>query len=412
MNKQRILIVGISAGGAASLPQDLVRRIIAADVLAGGRRHLDYFPDFSGERLLIAGDIDVVVRRLQRAVDGAEQAVVLASGDPMWYGIGTSLRQHFPADVLEVAPAPTACQLAFAALAESWHDAAFFNAHSRPLPDVIQAVCRTGAPKAAILTDNVNTPAAIARALIAAGISCGVPGRDTPCAVCENLGSPEQRIMCETLGKVAEATFAPLNVFIIWLRPDTGSRFRPDRVIGLPDEAYSTSGGLITKREVRLLSLTELGLGASELMWDIGAGSGAVGIEASRSQPSAVVYAIEQRARMVAHLSENARRFAPALRLIEGKAPEACTDLPDPDAVFIGGSGGRMQDIIEMVRQRLRPGGRMVLNVVTLENLQTARMCLPDAAVTQVQISRGVPILDMLRFDALNPVFIISWRKE
>lgn len=179
------------------------------------------------------------------------------------------------------------------------------------------------------------------------------------------------------------------------------------------DEDFSTTDGLMTKREVRLLSLAELAPRPEEVVWDIGAGSGAVSIEVARWQPASTVYAVERRAAMCEHIRENLRRFPVSnLHLIEGSAPGACADLPNPHAVFIGGSGGQLDLIIHMVQQRLHTGGRLVLTLVTLENLQTARDCLPAARVVQVQVSVGVPILGMLRFEAQNPVFLVTWRRE
>jgi len=182
---------------------------------------------------------------------------------------------------------------------------------------------------------------------------------------------------------------------------------------GLPDEAFSTIAGQITKREVRLLSLAELAIRSGDVLWDIGAGSGSVGIEAARACPTARVYAIERRERFVAHMRENLRRFpAPNLRVIHGEAPEACVGLPDPHAIFIGGSGGRLAEIISMAQQRLKPHGRLVLNLVTLDHVHQATALLPDARVVQAQINRGAPIQSLLRLEALNPVFIIAWQKE
>jgi precorrin-6Y C5,15-methyltransferase (decarboxylating) len=179
------------------------------------------------------------------------------------------------------------------------------------------------------------------------------------------------------------------------------------------DEAFSTTGGLLTKREVRLLCLAELALGPNEVLWDIGAGSGAVGIEAARAQPAAAVYAVERRPELGTHIAENLRRFpAPNFQWVEGLAPHACTDWPNPHAIFVGGSGGQLQAIIELARERLHAGGRLVLTLVTLENLAAMRALLPAAQITQVQINRGVPIVDALRFEALNPVFIVTWRNE
>jgi precorrin-6Y C5,15-methyltransferase (decarboxylating) len=397
-------VIGLSGGGAESLPEKLLARINTADLLAGGRRHLSYFPDFSGEKLVIAAEVEPVIQRLQQALDATEQVVVLASGDPLWYGIGATLRHYFPAEALEIIPAATAFQLAFAALAEPWTDAALLSAHSRPLPAVVSSAL--AAPKAAILTDNHHTPLVVAQALREAGLP-----PDSPCAICENLGSAEQRIVHTTLGCVGEETYAPLNVFVIWKGAEETS-LPPPCPPGLLDDSFSTSGGQITKREMRLLALAELALQPGQVLWDIGAGSGSISIEAARAQPAVTIFAVEKRAEMYEHFQENLRRFpAPNVHSSLGVAPEATLDWPDPQAVFIGGSGQKLAEIIPAVQQRLPLGGRLVINLATLENLQIIRTWLPDARVTQVQINRGVPILDMLRFEALNPIFMVTWRK-
>ncbi len=404
----RLLIVGLSGAGAESLPSSLVARIANAGLLVGGQRHLSYFPDFRGEKLVIAADVETVAQRLQQALESGERAVVLASGDPLWYGIGATLRRYFPAEALEIIPASTAFQLAFAALAEPWTDAALLSAHHRPLPAVVSGVL--AASKAAILTDNQHTPLVIAQALLTAGLS-----PVSPCAICENLGSADQRIVYTTLSAVGEETYAPLNVFVVWNRAGeqgSGETTPLPSPPGLPDEAFSTSGGQITKREVRLLALAELALQPGQVLWDIGAGSGSVSIEAGRAQPAAMIYAVEKRTEMYDHFQENLKRFpAPNVRCVLGMAPEVMLDWPAPHAVFIGGSSQKLAEIVQTAQQRLHPGGRLVVNLATLENLFHLRILLPDARVTQVQINRGVPILDMLRFEALNPIFMVTWHK-
>lgn len=408
MSKPKIVIIGLSAAGAASLSATALAQIAQADLLAGGKRHLSYFPDFGGKRVPIAADMGFVAEQLGEARDAGQACVVLASGDPLCYGIGSTLRRWFDADALEVWPAPTAFQMAFAALGEPWHDAALLSAHARPLADVVAGVLN--ASKAAILTDNKQTPAVVAQSLLDAGLPT-----ETACAVCENLGSDDERIVRLTLGACVSSEFAPLNVLVVLSGEREGRREkreeRESRV--LFDGDFSTSKQQITKREVRLLSLAELALGSGETMWDIGAGSGAVSIEAARSCPSAQVFAVEKRPLLCEHIAENLRRFpAPNMAWREGTAPDDCVGWPDPDCVFIGGSGGHLARIVEMAQTRLKRGGRLVLNVVTLENLMKLRTLLPEARVTQVQISRGKPIVEMMRLEALNPVFIVTWRKE
>jgi precorrin-6Y C5,15-methyltransferase (decarboxylating) len=431
----KILVLGVIGSGCEHIAAVQLARVLGADLLVGGERQLAWFPAFQGERLSLAQGLVAAAQRLRQALDAGQRAVVLASGDPLCYGVGASLRRWFTAEELEIVPAPSSYQLAFAALGEPWHDTVLLSAHGRPLADVIRGVA--AATKAAILTDDRHTPAVIAQALLDAGLS-----PSSPCAICENLADTNQRIVRTTLAEAATQSFAMLNVFVVWPGPQTDA---PDEagtapiealaaktlhignandsqlsaigyqlsVIppGLPDDAFSTTGGLITKREVRLLSLAELAPQAGEVLWDLGAGSGAVGIEAARWQPAATVYAVERRAELCAHIRENLRRFSvPNLHLVEGAAPEACTDLPDPHAVFIGGSGGRLAPIVELVRRRLAPGGRLVIALVTLEHLQAARDCLPTARVVQVQVSVGAPIQHMLRLEAQNPIFLLTWR--
>ena len=404
MKAPPILVAGMSAGGVGSLSQSVIARIDDADLLVGGRRHLGYFPDFIGETLIIAADMDAVSQRLLKAIDAGEQAVVLASGDPLCYGIGTTLLRTLPAESLEIVPAPTAFQMAFAALRESWHDAHFLSAHARPLADVVQQT--RWATKVAILTDPQQTPAVIAQALMDDGMT-----GHTPCAICENLGGVDERIVRTTLQIAAQETFASLNVFVIW--PVSGDNQPIQLSTGLSDDAFITSRGQITKREIRLLTIAELDVQAGDVVWDIGAGSGSVSIEIARSQPTARVYAIERRAEFIAHIDANCQRHqTDHVQIVHGSAPDDCTEWPAPNAVFIGGSGGKLAEIIAFAREGLCENGRLVCNLATLENLAQVRALLPNAQVSQVQVSRGVPIGEMMRLQPLNPIFMIKWTKQ
>ena len=224
--------------------------------------------------------------------------------------------------------------------------------------------------------------------------------------------------------------FADLNVFVVWNMENRGATKKPpsDHIEQpspsnyhpaassqqlLPDDAFSTSAKQLTKREIRGLVLAELALGPNEVLWDIGAGSGAVAIDAGRQQPSAQIFAVEKRPELLVHARQNMQTHGvDNVSLVEGVAPSVCVNWPDPNTVFVGGSGGQLEAIVAMITKRLPTDGRLVINLATIENLATVRKLLPQAQITQVQISRGAPILEMTRFEALNPVFMVVWRKK
>lgn len=408
-----IWVVGLTAAGAFGLSATNMRRIHQADLLVGGQRHLDYFPAFGGEKLVVTKSVSTIAEEIRSHRAAGHMVVVLASGDPLCYGIGTSLLRYFQPDELEITPAPSSFQLAFAALGEPWHDAALLSAHGRPLGDVISAVAK--ATKAAILTDNENTPSEIAAALIDANMRA-----DTPCTVCENLGGLEQNVVRTTLLDATVQSFAPLNVFVVWPQPGVAEHTSENRKSWaggyhlplLPDSSFSTSAKQITKREIRGMVLTELAVGPDEVFWDIGTGSGSVSIEIARQQPSVQIFAVDKRSELLAHAQKNVQTHATEnITLVEGVAPAVCQAWPDPNAIFVGGSGGYLEAIIRMATNRLPNGGRLVVNLATIENLAVVRKLLPQAQITQVQISRGVPIIEMMRFEALNPVYIVVWQK-
>jgi precorrin-6Y C5,15-methyltransferase (decarboxylating) len=205
-----IIIIGLSARGQADLSPRQLEMVSGAGTLVGGKRHLGYFPEFGGETIAVVGPLEPILSQIETAYRAGERVVVLASGDPLFHGLGTKLGRRFGTDALQFEPAPTASQLAFAALGEPWDDAALLSVHAHPLESVLPQIL--AAPKAAILTDRHNTPTVIARRLLEIGV---VP--ETACAVCENLGGSDEQVIRTTLGRAAEATFAPLNVFVVWM---------------------------------------------------------------------------------------------------------------------------------------------------------------------------------------------------
>ncbi|HSH82979.1 MAG TPA: precorrin-6y C5,15-methyltransferase (decarboxylating) subunit CbiE [Herpetosiphonaceae bacterium] len=408
------MITVIGLHDPALLAPALHARITTCDVLAGGRRQLEWFPGAGRERLVIGAEVAAVVERVRDAHARGEQVVVLASGDPLWYGIGTTLRRVLPPEALEFIPAPSAAQLAFAALGEPWHDALLLSAHGRPLDPVIRRIV-VERRRVAILTDTENTPSAIAGRLLGAGFP------DCPAAVCERLGSAAERVVRAPLSAIVKQSFDALNVLV--LLPSASILQTPEMHADVADDPYDRSfgladdelehDGLITHLEVRAVAIATLRLQPADVVWDIGAGSGAVSLDAARVAWRGQVYAVERVPERAARMRHNLARWSAArITLCEGEAPEVCKAWPDPDAVFIGGSGGRMEDLIASCAQRLRPGGRMVINLVTLEALGTTLSTLSHvgfcSAVRQVAVSRSRPLLGQTYLAALNPVYIVS----
>jgi precorrin-6Y C5,15-methyltransferase (decarboxylating) len=262
----------------------------------------------------------------------------------------------------------------------------------------------------AVLTSPCNTPGRVARMLVAEGLA-----DDFQLAVAERLCQPEERVVAGcSVAQAAHMEFADPNVLLLWRsRP----RERPV-LFGLADASFEQrhpDKGLITKNEVRAVSLARLQLRANSVVWDIGAGSGAVGLEAARLCSEGHVYAIEKNPDDAAIAQRNRQALGVSnYTLVQGKAPAGLAQWPDPDAVFVGGSGGELADLIALVLGRLKPEGWLVMNFVTLENLGAAVAALKQAGaawdVLQLQASRSKPILQMHRMAAENPVWIVCAR--
>ena len=405
--KNALVVVGIGHDGPDGLASEALSQIAQAEVLAGGKRHLAFFPDWTGETVVIGARPERAVQQL-KAIYPQKKTVVLASGDPLFYGIGRLLAEQLPADAICFLPHVSSVQLAFARLKTSWHDAHIVSLHGRPIQALLPALHQR-ADKVALFTDGVNHPAAIAQWLIDhyAG--------DYAIWVCEELGGPNERITHWIPQNILDKTFSPLNVTIL-LREASESASDPLPLLGLPETAIAHRAGMITKREMRLIALGYLALHPSDVFWDIGAGSGSVALEAARLDASLQVFAIERSDTAMAQIIDNIRAFGlPNVQPISGEAPEILTDLPDPNAVFIGGSGSRLNALIPVVVQRLQSGGRIVMNCITIEHFHLGWERLNQHGlqvdVTSVQLSHAQPIGTLHRFASDSPLFVLQAHK-
>lgn len=412
----KLYIIGIGDNGGKSLGQEAISLIEEADVLFGGERHLEFFNPPNCEKVVVKSNLKEVAAKINGEL-GKKKMVVLASGDPLFYGIGKYILTKVPREKVEILPYISAMQLAFAKVKESWEDAVLVSLHAKPLDDLL-SVLRTSEPKKiGLFTDEANTPGAIARAVLESENS------GFKAYVCENLGGSDEKVSSGSLEEIAERQFSPLNVMILVRKAaeHAPAETAPKEwTLGIADLEFhqrTPEKGLITKSEIRVLSLSKMALRKDSVVWDIGAGSGSVSIESALLAPQGRVFAIEKNAEDFTLIQKNIDKFKTSnVQAIHGLAPAALESIPlDPDAVFIGGSAGSMFEILKLCAGRLKPGGRIVVNVITVENLAEAwdafKKLGMKAEVSLFQVSRSQPILDMARFAALNPIYIITAKK-
>jgi precorrin-6Y C5,15-methyltransferase (decarboxylating) len=400
-----IHVIGAGIAGHEGFTPQALDLIDKAELLLGADRLLSLFPEYSGEKLAIGKNLAEVVLRIQKA---ACRVVVLASGDPLFFGIGRYLLRNLPDELIEFLPNVTSVQYAFAKIREPWDDAVFISAHGRQLKDAVDRIVAND--KAAVLTDEVNTPGAIARELLSRRRG------GYKAYLCENLGTAAERIRVTDIKGLLELEAAPLNVLLLIKEyEDDAHQYVP--TLGIPDDEFVTVKKLITKEEVRVVTLAKLKLRHDMCLWDVGAGSGSICIEADHLLPNGRIFAIERNEECRQFIKQNLQKFNTRnVSLIEGVAPDCLDGLPDPDRVFIGGSGGKLWEILNTVDRRLATGGRIVLNAITLDTLTAANEYFDNAGyaveVVTVNISRTRPLSDYKMFEAYNPVYIITAVKE
>jgi precorrin-6Y C5,15-methyltransferase (decarboxylating) len=448
-------VIGIGADGLASLRAELVERIRAADFLAGGERQLSLVGPTHAERYVIKDNIRALIRELWQRAAEKQRCVVLASGDPLFYGIGSSLlaQSHvveylqWGEPSLRFEPTLSSMQLAFARARVAWHDAILVSVHGRDFRT--QLLPLLGRRKIGLLTSDGDSPARVAQFFLEHGCD------DYLAFVGENLGAPSENLSYwPDLASLAQARCAPLNFLILYrcrydrfcghsspatlvpyLLADLDYLTAPDAYVpsaaerlqamvpGVPDDEFERPTDrpeVMTRREVRSIVLGPLvaQLVPGDIVWDIGAGLGTVAIEVAISRREVEVLAIERDPERIDYLRKNIRKFeAYNVRVIEGTAPDvfAHEDQP-PQAIFIGGSGSQLPAILDEAAQRLLDGGRLVANFVTLENLTLTldrlRHWQWPFEITEVHISRSDSLAGLTGLQPQRGVFIVSAQKR
>ncbi|HET9068234.1 MAG TPA: precorrin-6y C5,15-methyltransferase (decarboxylating) subunit CbiE [Amaricoccus sp.] len=388
-------LVGIGEDGVAGLGEAARGLVAGAEVVFGGRRHLALAAGLiRGEARAwpVPFDASAVVGLRGRAV------CVLASGDPFLHGVGAVLAREVGPEEMQVVPGASAFALAAARMGWALQDCETLALHGRPAA-LVRPLLQAGV-RVLALTGDGEGPAAVARVLVEDGFGA------SRVTVLEALGGPGERVVSGRAEEVAGRSFAALNLVAVEVAGGPGLPLGA----GLPEAAFAHDGQ-ISKREVRAVTLAALAPRRGELLWDVGAGSGAVGIEWMRLSPSLRAVAVEARADRAARVRANAEALGvPGLGVVEGEAPGALIGLPAPDAVFLGGGAA---EAFEAAAAALRPGGRLVVNAVTLETqaLVTGWRGRLGGELVSLSVARAAPVGGMTGWRPAMPVVQWAWVK-
>lgn len=398
-----LTIVGIGEDGLDGLT-DLTKSLIAnAEVVFGGERHLRLVRNMNlAEQRRWQSPIETSIEEVAR-LRGRKRVCVLASGDPFHYGIGATLARRIPAAEMLVVTSPSSFSLAAARMGWPMQDVTTLSLHGRPIELVLPHL--HPGRKILALTSDETEPARISALLTGAGF-----GRSAV-TVLDALGGPHEKVRTTLAQSFDIENISPLNVLAIDILADENARIVP-LTPGLPDDWFGHDGQ-ITKREIRALTLSALAPRRGEMLWDIGAGSGSVGMEWMLSDPSLSAIAIEADPVRSARIADNAALMGvPGLTIRVGRAPQVLEKIEQPDAIFIGG-GGTDDGVVDAAIAALKPGGRLVANAVTLE--MEALLALlhqqMGGSLARIQVARAEPLGTMSGWRPAMPVTQWVWVK-
>ncbi len=401
--KPWLSLIGLGEDGPAGLGAEAIALIRNAEVVCGGARHLELVAE------LLTGERHVWLSPFERSMQFVEgqrgrKLVVLASGDPFFFGVGVTLCRRIDRGEMHVIPAPSSFSLAASRLGWALQEVETVSLHGRPL-DLIRPHLHEGA-RIIMLTSDEKGPAALAALLTESGFG------ETEMTVLEALGGPQERVTRQRAVDFSMAGINSLNVCALSVKAAPLARVLP-YANGLDDALFEHDGQL-TKREVRAVTMSALAPRFGERLWDIGGGSGSISIEWLLCHPSLSAIAIEGHPERAARIRRNASQCGvPHLEVVEGMAPEALAGLPAPDVIFIGG-GGSEPGVMEAAIAALRPGGRLVANGVTLEMEAVLLACHQrhGGTLTRIDIQRASPVGQMHGWRAAMPVTQWAWVKQ
>jgi precorrin-6Y C5,15-methyltransferase (decarboxylating) len=379
-------IVGIGEDGWDGLNNEARQAVVAAEFLYGGSRHLALVPAQNSSATRIAGPSPMAsaVQQILKEHRHHRRVVVLASGDPLFYGVGVPLTRDLPDDEFRVIPQVSALSLACARLGWPVAETNVVSLVSRPLSQLHRHLYP--GQRIVILSEGGRTPLEVAKFLAQAGFG------SSTIHVLENLGGTSESVTAGIATTWNEEPSGNLNVVAIFCVRDTVCDALP-LIPGLPDDAFETDGQM-TKREVRAVTLAQLAPLPGQLLWDVGAGTGTVGIEWMRVHPSCSCLAFEDHGDRSARIRRNAERLGvPGLKVVEGTAPATFAGLTSPNAIFIGG-GVASEHLFKACWTALLSGGRLVANAVTIESeaCLVSRHARYGGDLMRMMVSRAEPV--------------------
>jgi precorrin-6Y C5,15-methyltransferase (decarboxylating) len=395
-----LTVVGIGEDGFKGLGRNARHALLRASRIIGGQRQLDLLPVcIRGARQLWPSPFSldpVLVKR-------GEPVCVLASGDPMFFGVGASLARQLPSDEMQVLPAPSSCSLAAARMGWPLQDVVTLSVVARPVA-ALNAQLFSGV-RLLVLSNDAQSPATVAALLRERGFG---PSR---LSVLEHLGGADERRIDGVANDWNDPSVADLNLIAIECIADPEMQ-RLSRLAGLPDSAFRHDGQL-TKRDVRAITLARLAPVPGELLWDVGAGSGSIGIEWMRAHPTCRALAIEADEGRQLLIEHNRDALGvPGLQLIRGSAPLALAGLERPDAIFIGG-GVTREGVLDTCWAQLKPGGRLIANAVTLQSEVTLMAWRErhGGELTRIHVAQAQPLGDFDTWRQALPITLLDVTK-
>jgi precorrin-6Y C5,15-methyltransferase (decarboxylating) len=404
-------MIPVEVVGMGISPDDLTDSLRAliqrADILVGAERHLADFPKVPARKQSLQRGLKPLIADIRRWMQ-TRKVVVLASGDPLFFGIGSFLIQALEAENVVIHPNVSSVAAAFARLKIPWHNAVILSLHGRRDYRRFLDAVRQREP-VAVLTDPNNHPGRLARLCLENNIG------DLQMCVLEQLGTQQERHRWTELTRAVRMRFREPNL-AVFRRTPKSDRTPQTLHLGMAEQNFDHEHNVITKSEVRAVVLSKLQLADRHVLWDLGAGSGSIAVEAALFIRTGSIVAVEKDSRRVDQIRSNGQRFGVKnVQIVQADLPDGLSALPRPDRIFIGGGGRKIRKIIREAAGFLKPRGVLVVNTVLLSSLEAANRELGklgfDPDVVQVQINRGRAMPWGSRLAAENPVWIISGRR-